>query len=934
MTDRDELTGLANRGALLRWLETPEDDSAGAPIVLAAVDLEHFAGINIEYGEERGDAVLREIAGRLPVLAGPTGVAARVGGDAFLVARRGDGAAPVELGHAVLEAVRHPVEVDGAPVVVTGKVAVAEGEPDEAVASLIRRLEVALGRVRRTPGQTVAVAGSHEPDSGRVRLAADVVGAVERDEIRVHYLPIVGLADGAIVGVEALARWHRDGEVLEAKAFLDAAQKTGAIVPIGRYVMERACTEVAAWNAAHEGRPLRVSVNASLHHLLDPDAVRQVAAYLARSGLEPSRLCIELREDALNELGEGVTPTLEGLKDLGVRLSVDDFGTGASSLVALQRHRVDELKVDRSFVARMDLDPSAAAVVRGITLLAGSLDLEVVAEGVERPAQEQMLRSLRCDAAQGWLYARPGERLADVVADADAAAARSLARRPAEHQELWAGLPSATAAARFVEAVFETAPIGMVLVDDAGRMLAANPAAASLLGHPVADLLQRTCWEGIHPGDLQAELSQMDRLLRGECTSYVVEERAVAADGSSHWVEVTVSGVPGDSQARGNPTRLLRQVRSIAEARRAGEDAAVLRSIIAASPDALLITDDRGRCTLWNRAAEQLFGWREEEMVGSSLNQLVGPADQMALARVIAEASAGAAVRWPDATWIAASGDPRAVDVTLGPIHDADGGLIGLVALARDDTDQRAAHQALHDAHQALEAHVGELGLVNDRLASFASALTHDLLQPVAALDGFLGLLERHATEITADHREWLEGALRGKRRVVDAITALHRAATQDDVDLEPVSLATVVATVADDVASGSVPLQVRTGQLPIVLGDRDLLTQVLTNLLQNSLRYRDDRPLEIEVTAVAEGPDWSVAVVDNGLGIDPDELETVFERGVRGSASASTQGTGTGLATVRSLMRRMDGDAWAEANGGGARICLRLRGAAQPAFH
>jgi len=761
-------------------------------------------------------------------------------------------------------------------------------------------------------------------------LSVDILRAVDRGEIRVSYLPIVALADCTVIGVEALARWHRGGEILSAQAFLDAAMKTGAIVPIGTYVMREACSAVARWNRANPDRPpMRVSVNASLHQLLEQSAVAEVGRLLSTSGLAPGQLCIEMSEDALSELGEAVTPTLEALKDLGVRLSVDDFGTGASSLVALQRHRFDELKIDRSFVARMDEDPAAAAIVRGVAMLAGSLDLELVAEGVERPSQEQMLRSLRCEAAQGWLYAKPSEALEEVVIAAEAAAAESLTRRPVDHTELWGGLPTAQAAARFVEAVFETAPIGMVLIDDAGRTLAANPAATSLLGHPTDRLVEMACWQVVHPADLQPDLDGMDRLLRGECTSYVVEERVLAEDGTLHWVEVTVSGVPGDSQARGHPTRLLRQIRSTADERRADEDAAVLRSIIAASPDALVIVDEVGRCTHWNRAAERLFGWREDQMLGAPVHQLVRDEDRMALARVIAEASAGAAVRWSDATWRTATGEPVAVDVTVGPVHDADGALLGLVALARDVTDQRAADRALRDAHRALEVHVGELGVANDRLATFASTLTHDLLQPVAAVDGFLSLLDLHAVELDEEHRDWLQRAIRGKERVAEAISALHRAATEDTVELSPLSLGSVVAEVAAD-GGGAEDVVVSADGLPIVLGDRGLLAQVFANLLQNSLRYRAESPPHIEVAARPDGDAWKVTVVDNGRGIDPDELDAVFERGRRGRSAEATVGTGTGLATVRSLVRRMGGDAWAEPYEGGACIALRLKRAAE----
>ncbi len=762
-------------------------------------------------------------------------------------------------------------------------------------------------------------------------LAADLLLAVERDEVRVHYLPIVGLRDGRVIGVEALARWHRADRVLDTQLFLGLAEKTGCIVEIGHLVMQRACEAVARWNAANPGRPpLRLAVNLSLHQLA-PDAVDRMTQLLRSTGFDPNLLSLEVGEDALHELGHALGPTLTALKALGIRLSVDDFGTGASSLVALQRYHLDELKIDRSFVAQMEADGDAATIVRGVVRLAQSLGLETVAEGVERPVQEQMLVALGCDAVQGWLYAKPAEDLAAVVAAADVAALDALERRPAEHEELWEGSPTARSATRLLEAVFESAPIGMVLVDETGRHLAANPAAARLLGREVDELLDTTCWESVHPEDLLADLAGQDALLRGECPTYVLEERIVGPDGRPHWVEVTVSGVPGDHQANGTHARLLRQVRSIEDARRAREDAAVLRSVLAASPDAMVITDELGRCTLWNPAAERLFGWKEKEMLGSPLTRLVDARSQLFLARTVGDATGGAAVRWPDATWVSATGEERAVDVTFGPMLDANGVRVGLVVVARDVSEQRAAAAEVVHAHEALGLHAAELAAANVRLATFASTLSHDLMQPVVALDGFLSLLELEASELDEEHREWLAGAIRGKDRVRLAIDALHRNAADDELTLCPVDLGRVVSELVPGLVAELGGAQLIVGELPVVAADQGLVTQVLANLVQNAGRYRHDvRPLVVDVQARPDGlGSWVVVVADTGKGISTDELEEVFEPGRRGRSADGVDGTGTGLATVRTLMQRMGGEVWAEPEpAGGVRMCLRFRSA------
>jgi PAS domain S-box-containing protein len=727
--------------------------------------------------------------------------------------------------------------------------------------------------------------------------------------------------------VEALARWRHGGRLLDTGEFLALAERTGQIVEIGSWVTAEACRQVARWNTAHpDRRPLRLAVNISARELARPSGPADIERALVDAGLDPTLVCLEVREDVLQPVDGSMVPAIAALRDLGVRLSVDDFGTGATSVATLIDHRVHELKVDRRFVSQMDLDSDAAAVVRGIVRLAQSLQMHTVAEGVERETQEQMLHALGCDAAQGWLYARPAADLAEVLRLAETSLERSLAHRAPEPRPLWNTMPSARAAARFIETVFETSPIGMALVDAEGRHLATNPALAELLGHASEDLLGSTCWETVHPADLHADLSAMDALLAGEQASYSLDERVVDATGGLRWVQVTVTGVPREQQAEGLPTVLLRQVQSIERRRRSTEEAALLQSIIESSPDPVIITDGRGRCSRWNPAAERLFGWARDEALGAPLTVLVPPEEQPTLARAIARAANGQSVRWADATWVAADGSPRPVDVTLGPVADESTREIGLVVLVRDVDEQRNAAAVLHAANEALEARAVELAEANSRLAELASTLTHDLMQPVSTMSGFLSLLERGAEELEEDHREWLEGALRGRDRIVQAIDALYRHATAEDVPLVAVDLEEVVSGLLPDLLPEP-GARVDRDPLPVVCGDPGLIGQVVANLLQNASRYRcPDRELAITLRVVREPGAWVLAVCDNGQGIAPEDAERVFEPGVRGGAATGTNGTGIGLATVRSLMQRMGGAAWVEpTHGTGAQVCLRF---------
>jgi signal transduction histidine kinase len=239
-------------------------------------------------------------------------------------------------------------------------------------------------------------------------------------------------------------------------------------------------------------------------------------------------------------------------------------------------------------------------------------------------------------------------------------------------------------------------------------------------------------------------------------------------------------------------------------------------------------------------------------------------------------------------------------------------------------------------SHHALEARARDLAEANTRLEAFASTVAHDLMQPVAALAGFLSLLDHGLPDLAPEHRSWLEGAIRGKDRVVRALDALHRHAAAQELSLEAVDLRAVIEELAPSLVAELGHGTLEVGPLPVVEADAGLVGQVVANLLQNAGRYRSpDRPLMVHVNAVrdAEAASWVVSVSDTGRGIAPDELEAVFAPGTRGTAAVGTTGSGTGLATVRSLMARMGGQAWAEPARPGARICLRFRalgGAAQ----
>jgi EAL domain-containing protein (putative c-di-GMP-specific phosphodiesterase class I) len=285
---------------------------------------------------------------------------------------------------------------------------VAAGARTSAV-EMLRNADIAMysAKQRRKGGYQVFEPGMQRAAVRRLQIKADLERALDRGEFSLRYQPLVALDNGEIRGVEALLRWEhpRRGVVLPAE-FIGLAEESGLIVPIGRWVLGEACRQAHAWQ--HEGGPrLGLNVNLSAKQLLDPGLTADVAEALARSGLDPSLLTLEITESILMNDTAYTTTTLDRLKALGARIAIDDFGTGYSSLSYLRRFPIDGLKIDQSFVAALERGGEETAIVSSILALSRTLNLETVAEGVENVIQATRLRAMGGDLAQGYYFARP-----------------------------------------------------------------------------------------------------------------------------------------------------------------------------------------------------------------------------------------------------------------------------------------------------------------------------------------------------------------------------------------------------------------------------------------------------------------------------------------------------------------------------------------------
>ncbi|MFF4401569.1 putative bifunctional diguanylate cyclase/phosphodiesterase [Streptomyces sp. NPDC001480] len=436
---RDPLTGLPNRQWLLERIWTALDDAEriGARAALMLIDLDRFRSVNDTLGHLAGDRLLLQIADRLR-LALPRGAeAARLGGDEFavLLPVADSTTSATRVARGLVTALSSPLDLDGLTLVLEASAGVAVF-PDHALDAegLLRRADVAMYQAKRDrTGVEVyeSKRDSNTPD--RLGLLGDLRRALDAHEVQLHYQPKVRF-DGQVAGLEALVRWvHPERGKVPPDEFIAIAESSGLMPHLTEYVLETALGQVAEWRA--QGLCVPVAVNVSPRDVHTPGFAGSVAARLARHGVPAGALQLEITEHVLLEDPQRAADTLAGLTGHGVKMSLDDFGTGYSSLVHLRRLPVSELKIDRSFVARLAVDAQDAAIVRCTVDLAHSLGLLVVAEGVEDDETWERLRDLGCDAVQGWLVA--------AAMPPEETTAWLLARGPRGWQRPRAALPAA-----------------------------------------------------------------------------------------------------------------------------------------------------------------------------------------------------------------------------------------------------------------------------------------------------------------------------------------------------------------------------------------------------------------------------------------------------------------------------------------------------------
>jgi diguanylate cyclase (GGDEF)-like protein len=410
----DALTGLPNRVLFLERLEHAllRSRRSGKKVAILFADLDRFKAVNDTHGHQTGDNLLRAVTDRLSGLLRPDDTLGRLSGDEFVILCEDlDEESQAELiAMRIIAALTPPFELDGVHVAISVSVGIAfAGKGDQVPQNLLQDADMAMYQVKRKGGahhQVIDLREQHLAED-RANLRRDLVGALERHELRVEYQPIVSTAEGRVDGVEALLRWdHPIRGLIPPTTIVPLAEQSGLIGEVGRWVLDRACADRFRW-ASRLKNDLGVAVNVSAQQLMAPDFVANVAAGLSSFDTPAELVTLEITESVFVQDARRAVIVLRDLKRLGVRLALDDFGTGYSSLSYLKRFPIDIVKIDQGFVEDVAQDRSTHAIVAAVVELAHALDMAVVTEGVENAEQRDEVAALGSESCQGFYFARP-----------------------------------------------------------------------------------------------------------------------------------------------------------------------------------------------------------------------------------------------------------------------------------------------------------------------------------------------------------------------------------------------------------------------------------------------------------------------------------------------------------------------------------------------
>jgi diguanylate cyclase (GGDEF)-like protein/PAS domain S-box-containing protein len=890
----DYLTGLPNRNKLNSILSKELVFAAELKqnVAVLFLDLDRFKVVNDTLGHTTGDQLLKEVAKRMKCSLYQKDIVFRQGGDEFIIVlKKANRDVAAKVARRILEVLSEPFTIENYDIYTSPSIGISLFPEDgETVETLIKKADFAMYHAKSNGKNNYKFYSQNEQSlkMNPLKLEMDLHKAIEQEELLLHYQPKVNLKTGKITGVEALLRWnHPELGMIPPGTFIPVAEETGLIIPIGEWALREACKQNKRWQ--QKGFSTSISVNLSAKQFTQTNLDEMVAKILEETQLEPQFLELEITESMTASI-ERTINALQKLKRLGVRISIDDFGTGFSSLNYLQKFPVDTLKIDQSFVQRVNTNPNDETIVKTIISMAHNLNLSVVAEGIETKEQLVFLQQHLCDEGQGHFFTKaiPASVLENKWAEVQQMV-KEFGLSQDLNERMWAEELVRTARKELNESLrlqqgmtFKFKKINGHFIHTLcdGELLYRLGLIPSLVvGKHLAEFLPKE--------DAAQKEVYYQRAWNGE--------EHVSYEGEMNGVAYLAALSP--IKRGGEVIEVIASCIDITERRKAEkallESENKYRLITENMTDLIILFDLNGTCTYASPSHQTVLGYSSDYFVGNDTSELIHPEDNPIILKQFTEIIQTCTPSKTELRLLHANGDWRVVECTGTPVVGENGEVEHIMVVGVDITEKRRTEELLSKSEKL--SLVGEL----------AAGVAHEIRNPMTSIKGFIQLFQQGNIR-----DEYFEVVLAEFDRIEEIIKEFLSLAKPQEIQLSKVSIPNLLKEIRTLIESEAhlnnveFLLEVE-NDLPPILCDANQIKQVLLNLCKNSMEaFAPNRKGIIKISALIEQDQLLIKVSDNGIGISEERLKRLGEP----FYSNKEKGTGLGLMICLRIIKQHNG--------------------------
>ena len=889
LANYDVLTDLPNRYFFNNYLND-KLQTLEKPIAVVFISMNKIEKVNNTFGHESGDQLIKQTAERLKRIVEPIGFIARYSGDEFLVALEYQDQKEISsIIDKVIESVSNPFLINGFELKTSLSIGISQSPKDgDSVEILMKYAAFAMNRAKKLRGNNSKFYSYNQGEGSidPLELEMELGKAIDQDQLFLHYQPKINLNTGKIVGVEALIRWeHPEWGLIPPGTFIPIAEETGLIIPIGEWALNVACKQNKIWQ--ERGFKTVVSVNLSAIQFNQPNLIDTIEAVLQKTGLEPHFLEVEITESMTADI-ESTILMLQHLKKIGVRISIDDFGTGFSSLSYLKYFPVDTLKIDQSFVRKLHNNPNDETIIKAIISMAHNLNLKVVAEGIETKEQLVFLQHHLCDEGQGFFLSKP------LLAN-DLEQKRSRIEQIVEDN----GIPGDLNQKLWMKEFYEKAKKelqdtvrlqqGMIFkfkkindrfihtLCDGELLYRFGMIPSQIIGKsleeflPYENAIEKTTfynrsWEG-------EEFVTYEDELNGIC--YLATLRPLKKGGEV--VEVIGSCI--DITARKKAEKALK------------ESEFKYRLIADSMTDIIMLLDINGKILYSSPSLANIIGYPLRSFVGESSFDLIHPEDKQSVIMGFQQVIDTIAPARMEAHFFTRSGDSVLIEGVGTPVLGKNGEPEYFIVVGRDITEKRITEEQLSKAEKL--SIIGQL----------AAGVAHEVRNPLTSIKGFIKLLEQGS-----NNKEYFEIIYKELDQIEGTLKEFLALAKPQEIQLKKVN----IQTIFNDVTLLLKPeanlrnvefLQEFQPNLPQVLCDMNQIKQVFINIIKNSIEAIPNGGF-VKIEGYVEDGNLLMKIIDNGIGLNKERIKRLGEP----YYSNKEKGTGLGLMLCYKIVRQHNG--------------------------